>query len=233
VGLHRNLNAKPLLDDPLVLNRGELAFARRTQGFERFVSRDGARLMDGDRAFRFMGANMPGLVLPYDFTLRLPERMSLPTPWEQEDAFKTLSRMGMTVVRTWNLPMCGPGETPQPWHYVLAPGRFNEAAFKTIDHLLALANRHRVRVMLDLTAGSGDYLGGIGTYAAWRGKPRDAFWTDPQLREDYKATVRYVLTRVNTVTGVPYGEDRRFSPGSSATRCGNAQTNWLSEMAAT
>ncbi|HQL50361.1 MAG TPA: hypothetical protein PLR91_04120, partial [Kiritimatiellia bacterium] len=46
------------------------------QGFEHFVTRDGSRLMDGAREFRFMGANMPGLVVPYDFTLRLPERMT-------------------------------------------------------------------------------------------------------------------------------------------------------------
>ncbi|MDD2462078.1 MAG: DUF6364 family protein, partial [Kiritimatiellae bacterium] len=36
------------------------------QGFEYFVTRDGNRLMDGAREFRFMGANMPGLVVPYD-----------------------------------------------------------------------------------------------------------------------------------------------------------------------
>ncbi len=231
-GLHRNLNARQLLDDLRVLNRGELAFAERTQGFERFITRDGNRLLDGDQAFRFMGANMPGLVVPYDFTLRLPERMTLPSPWEIEDAMKTLSRMGMRVVRTWNLPMRGPSEEPQPWHYVLAPGQFNEAAFKTIDHTLALANKHGVRVLLCLSAGSGDYLGGIGTYAAHRGKQREDFWTDPQLREDYKTTVRYVLNRVNTVTGVPYKEDRAILAWQFGNEMHSAQTNWLSEMAA-
>ena len=231
-GLHRNLNARQLLEDPLVLNRGGLAFAGRTQGFERFVTRDGGRLMDGDRPFRFIGANMPGLVVPYDFTLRLPERMTLPTPWEIEDAMKTLARLGMRVVRTWNLPMRAPDEAPQPWHYVLAPGQFNEAAFRTIDHTLALANKHGVRVMLCLSAGSGDYLGGIGTYAAHRGRKREEFWTDPQLREDYKATVRYVLGRVNTVTGVPYREDKAILAWQFGNEMHSAQTNWLSEMAA-
>ncbi|HNX36549.1 MAG TPA: glycosyl hydrolase [Kiritimatiellia bacterium] len=231
-GLHRNLNACQLLDDPRVLNRGELAFASRTQGFERFITRDGNRLMDGGKDFRFMGANMPGLVVPYDFTLRLPERMTLPTAWEIEDAMKTLSRMGMRVVRTWNLPMRGPEEAPQPWHYVLAPGQFNEAAFRTIDQTLALANKHGVRVMLCLSAGSGDYLGGIGTYAAHRGKKREAFWTDPQLREDYKTTVRYVLGRVNTVTGVPYREDKAILAWQFGNEMHSAQTDWLSEMAA-
>jgi hypothetical protein len=231
-GLHRNLNAKALLNDPLVLNRGELAFAQRTQGFERFITRAGNKLMDGDSAFRFIGANMPGLVVPYDFTLRLPERMTLPTPWEIEDAMKTLSRLGMSVVRTWNLPMRGPDEEPQPWHYLLAPGQFNEAAFKTIDHTLALANRHGVRVMLCLSAEAGDYLGGIGTYAAHRGKKRGDFWTDAQLREDYKATVRYVLNRVNTVTGVPYKDDKAILAWQFGNEMYGAQTNWLSEMAA-
>jgi hypothetical protein len=231
-GLHRNLNAKALLDDPLVLNRGELPYAARTQGFARFITRKGNRLMDGDAEFRFMGANMPGLVVPYDFTLRLPERMGLPTPWEIEDAFKTLARMGMTVVRTWNLPMRGPEDAPQPWHYVLAPGVFNEQAFKTIDHTLALANKHGVRVMLCLSAEAGDYLGGIGTYASWRGRKRGDFWTDPQLREDYKATVRYVLNRVNTVTGVPYRDDKAILAWQFGNEMYGAQTNWLSEMAA-
>ncbi|MDX9868069.1 MAG: hypothetical protein RBT78_09110 [Kiritimatiellia bacterium] len=204
----------------------------RTRGFERFVTRDGNRLMDGDAVFRFLGANMPGLVVPYDFTLRLPERMTLPTPWEIEDAMKTLARMGMSVVRTWNLPMRGPDEAAQPYHYVLAPGVFNEAAFQTLDHTLALANRHGVRVMLCLTAQAGDYLGGIRTYAAHRGKPAARFWTDPQLREDYKATVRYVLNRVNTVTGVPYREDKAILAWQFGNEMYGAQPQWLSEMAA-
>lgn len=231
-GLHRNLNAKALLDDPLVANRADVAYAHRTQGFERFITRDGNRLMDGETEFRFMGANMPGLVVPYDFTLWLPERMGLPTPWEIEDAFKTLSRMGMTVVRTWNLPMREPGKEAQPWHYVLAPGVFNETAFRTIDHTLALANKHGVRVMLCLSAEAGDYLGGIGTYAAWRGRKRAEFYTDPQLREDYKATVRHVLNRVNTVTGVPYREDKAILAWQFGNEMHGAKPEWLTEMAA-
>ena len=66
---------------------------------------------------------MPGLVLPYDWTLYLPERLHLPTPWEQEDGFKTLDQMNGRVVRTWNLPMRGLKEEAKPWHYVLGPGK--------------------------------------------------------------------------------------------------------------
>ena len=201
-------------------------------GIDRFITRDGDRLMDGTNEFRFIGANMPGLVLPYDWTLYLPERMRLPTPWEQEDGLRTLDQMNLRVVRTWNLPMRGPKESVKPWHYLLGPGEFNEEAFRCADHLLALANRYNVRVILDLTAEAGDYLGGIGTYAAHRGKKRAEFYTDPQLKEDYRATVRYVLNRTNTVTGTRYRDDKAVLAWQFGNEMHSAPTAWLAEMAA-
>jgi len=124
--------------------------------FGNFITRQGDKLMDGEKEFRFIGANMPGLVLPYDFTLKLPERMRLPTPWEQEDGFKTLAQMGMGVVRLWNLPIRPFEKDPQKakevtWHYVQAPGVFNEESFVVMDRLLALANKYQVRVLIPLS----------------------------------------------------------------------------------
>jgi hypothetical protein len=204
--------------------------------FQHFTTRSGDKLMDGSQEFRFLGANMPGLVLPYDWTLYLPERLTLPTPWEQEDGLKTLDQMNLRVVRTWNLPIRDPKQQPadgrMTWHYVQGPGQFNAESFKVIDHLLALANRYGVRVMIDLTAESGDYLGGIGTYAAHRGKPRKAFWTDPQIKADYKATLRYVLSRTNTVTGVPYRDDKAILAWQFGNEMHSATPEWLAEMAA-
>jgi len=204
--------------------------------FEYFITRRGARLMEGDREFRFIGANMPGLILPYDYTLFLPERMRLPTPWEQEDAFKTLDQMNCRVVRLWNLPIRDPGDKARDggltWHYVQGPGKFNDESFKTVDRLLALANKYRVRVIFDFTAEHGDFLGGIGSYAAHRGKKREAFYTDLQLREDYKATVRYVLTRTNSITGAPYREDKAILAWQFGNEMSSAPDAWLTEMAA-
>jgi hypothetical protein len=188
--------------------------------------------MDGDREFRFIGANMPGLVLPYDFTLRIPERMGLPTAWEQEDAFKTLDQMNLRAVRLWNLPMRGPKEKAQPWHYILGPGEFSEEAFAALDRVMALANRYGVRVIVDFTAGYGDYLGGVGTYAEHRGKKRAEFFTDRQLKEDYKATVRHVIGRRNGVSGLPYREDKAVLAWQFGNEIQEAPEAWVSEMAA-
>lgn len=200
--------------------------------FEHFITRRDHSLFDGDRPFRFFGANMPGLVLPYDWTLFLPERMRLPTFWEQEDGLRTLDQMNLRVVRTWNLPIRRPDEPAQCWHYVLAPGEFNEEAFQATDRLLLLANRYAVRVVFDLTAEAGDYLGGIGTYAAHRGKRRTEFYTDPQIKDDYKATVRYVLGRMNRLTGVRYRDDKAILAWQFGNEMNGAPPDWLREMAA-
>lgn len=206
--------------------------APASSGFEHYITRQGIQLRDGDRPFRFIGANMPGLVLPYDYTLSLPERLRLPTAWEQEDGFRTLAQMGFGVVRTWNLPMRRPKEPAQPWHYVLGPGQFNEEAFRTIDQLFALANRHHVRVIFDFSAEYGSYLGGIATYAEHRGRKVPEFYTTPELKEDYRATLRHVLGRTNTITGVPYREEKAVLAWQFGNEMHGAPDAWLAEMAA-
>lgn len=199
--------------------------------FEHFITRDGDRLMQGAAEFRFGGVNMPGMTVPYDYTLRIPERLILPTAWEQEDGFKTLNQMGARVLRLWNLPMRGPKDEWMDWAYVQGPGKFNEEAFKTIDRLLALANRYGVRVIFPFTAEAGDYLGGIGTYADWRGKERQAFFTDPQLKADYQATIAYVINRRNTVTGQFYRDDKAILAWEFGNELRRAPLAWEAEMA--
>ena len=201
-------------------------------GFQNFITRDGDKLMDGAKQFRFVGANMPGMILPYDFTQRIPERMTLATPWEQEDAFRTCVQMNLRAVRWWNLPMRGPTEAPQPWHYVLEPGKFNEEAFKTIDSALVLANKYGVRVVFALSAEAGNYLGGVNTYAAWRKKTTKDFWTNPELKEDFKATLRYVVNRKNSLSGVPYKDEKAILCWEFGNELRSGPDAWQSEMAA-
>ena len=52
------------------------------------------------------------------------------------------------------------------------------------------------------------WWGGPREYEAFRGKPKGTFWTDEQLIADYKKTIEFVLNRTNTVTGVPYKQDK-------------------------
>ena len=201
-------------------------------GFQHFITRSGDKLMDGPNEFRFVGANMPGLILPYDYTQRLKDRMVLPTAWEQEDGFRTLAQMNLRVVRWWCLPMRTPKNPVQPYHYVLGLGEFNEEAFKTIDRALVLANKYGIRVDLSITADAGSYFGGIATYAAWRDKPAGAFWTDPQVKEDFKATLRYLVNRKNTISGVAYKDEKAILCWEFGNEMRTGPDAWQAEMAA-
>jgi hypothetical protein len=125
-----------------------------------------------------------------------------------------------------------PTETAQPWHYITGPGEFNEEAFRTLDRVFALANRYRVRVIVDFSAEYGSYLGGIATYAAHRGRKTTEFYTDPQLKADYQATVRYVLNRKNSITGVPYRNEKAVLAWQFGNEMVTAPDAWLREMGA-
>ncbi|MFA6562884.1 MAG: fibronectin type III domain-containing protein [Verrucomicrobiia bacterium] len=200
--------------------------------FQHFITRKGDKLMDGDKEFRFIGANMPGLLLPYDYTLFLKERMTLPTPWEQEDGVKTLAQMNLRVARTWCLAMRGPREQATPWHYILGPGQLNEEAFRALDHLLALGHRYGVRYILSISAAQDNFLGGFGTFAAHRGKKRQEFWTDPQLKQDFKDMVRLILERRNSITGGCYKDDKAVFAWQFGNEMEDAPEAWCAEMAA-
>jgi endo-1,4-beta-mannosidase len=57
----------------------------------------------------------------------------------------------------------------------LAPGEFDEEAFRTLDLVLAKANASGVRLIIPFVD-NWRWMGGISEYAAFRGKKREAFW---------------------------------------------------------
>ncbi|MFB3786714.1 MAG: hypothetical protein ACE15F_10120 [bacterium] len=178
------------------------------EGFERFITRDGGRLMDGGQEFRFISFNIPNLHYVEDdmeFERTMPYRM--PDDFEIDDALETIRQMGGRVARTYTLSVFKAGEPADTPKHVLGPGKFNEEAFVALDRVLASAHRHGIRLILPIV-NNFQWWGGAAEYAAFRGKAKNDFWTDPQLIEDYQKTVHFLLTRVNTVTGVSYREDK-------------------------
>ena len=176
--------------------------------FKNFATRDGARLMDGDKELRFISFNIPNLHYVEDdmqFERKNPFRM--PDEFEINDALETIKQMGGQVVRIYTLPVFQANESPDTPKYVLGPGKFNEDAFKTLDKVLELCNKHGIRIIIPFV-NNFQWWGGAMDYAAFRGKKKDDFWTDPQLIDDFKKTVEFVVNRKNTITGVPYKEDK-------------------------
>jgi len=191
-------------------------------GFERFVTRDGARLMVGDEPLRFASLNVPNLMMVEDDSWRLPD------PWEQRDALCAIAQLGGQVTRGYVVSV-GDSWSKTPRH-VTAPGVFSEPAFVAMDHMLDQASRNGVRVIVPLVD-QWSWWGGIAEYAAFRNKAADTFWTDPQLLADFLLTVDQVLGRTNTVNGRAYIDD----PTILAWETGNelsSPTAWTAAVAA-
>jgi hypothetical protein len=176
--------------------------------FRDFITRDGDKLMEGDRQFRFISMNIPNLhyvedYLPFSGT----NPWRLPDEFEIRDALTSISQMGGKVTRTYVISVRRQDDEPDIIRHVEGPGRFNEEAFRALDKVLQIANEVGVRVIIPFVD-NWKWWGGPAEYAAFRGKPGDAFWTDPELIEDIKSTIHFVINRQNTYTGIAYKDDK-------------------------
>ena len=199
-------------------------------GFKDFISGRGDQLYEGAQRFRFISFNIPNLLAVEDYmAFDSAEAWRLPDRFEVTDALTAVRQAGGTVVRTYVISVRRTNDAPNVPRHVLGPGKFNEEAFRAMDLVLQTAHRTGVRVILPLVD-NWKWWGGVEDYAAFRGKPREAFWTDPQLIEDFEATVRFVVNRRNTLTGVRYREDKALLGWEVGNEL-RAPAEWIRRMA--
>src|SRR6266550_3138859 len=149
-----------------------------------FLTRRGDKLFDGDREYRFISVNIPNLMViedAYEFTRPNPWRW--PNDYEIEDSLESVRRMGGQVVRTYVLSVHREGSDMGDCVHVRRPGEFNEEGFRALDKVIEVAGRKGIRVIIPFVD-QAKWWGGIGEYAAFHGKPADAFWSDPQIIGD-------------------------------------------------
>lgn len=196
-----------------------------------FITARGDQLFEGDKPFRFISWDIPNLQLIEDnlpFTnlnaWRLPDR------FEINDALATVRQMGGTVVRTYVISVQRTNDAPGVPRHVLGPGRFNEEAFRSLDRMIQSADENGIRLVIPLVD-NWIWQGGRAEYAGFRGKLKDDFWTDPQIIADFKETIRFVLLRTNTLSGLRYADD----PAILCWETGNelqSPPSWTREIAA-
>ncbi|MEI2725233.1 MAG: cellulase family glycosylhydrolase [Verrucomicrobiota bacterium] len=177
--------------------------------FHDFIRVQGDQLMAEGKPFRFLSWNIPNLHLVEDnipFADAHGTGWRLPDRFEITDALATVRQMGGQVVRTYVLSVSRTNDLPGVPRHVLGPGEFNEEAFCALDQVLQVANEQGVRLIIPFVC-NWHWWGGRLQYAGFRGQPKDAFWTDPQVIADFKQTLRFVLMRTNTLTGVRYADD--------------------------
>jgi len=198
----------------------------------RFVRARGDRLMDGENELRFVSFNIPNLAyIEDDHRFEQVNPFRVADEFEIRDALETIRQMGGRVTRMYVPSVRKAGDDTSVVRHVLAPGVFNEEAFRAYDRILQVANEKGVRVIIPLVD-NWWWWGGPAEYAAFRGKSKEEFWTDSLLIADFKKTVTYLITRVNTITGVAFRND----PAILGWETGNeldCPYSWTREIAAT
>ncbi len=196
-----------------------------------FVTIAGDRLFDGKEELRFISFTLPGLYYIEDnmpFSGENPWR--LPNDYEIVDVFKSIRQMGIRVARVYPLTVRQAGEGPDRPVHVTGPGQFDESALKIMDKVLFYANEMGVRLVIPFVD-SREINGSYHSYAAFRNKPADDFWTDPEIRNDFKATIKYIINRKNIYTGQYYRNDKAILAWETGNKL-PAPAQWTSDIAA-
>ena len=204
------------------------------QSVERFITRRGDRLFDGDREFRYVSVNMPDvlqIISNYAFDGdTAATRYRLPDEFEQRDAIRTVRQMGGRVLRTFVIT-CSATDNPMAMFNVAAnPVIPHEPALVVLDRLLQIGRAEGVRLLVPLIAYKSGVRGDPSTYGP-------DFWvvgSEANLR--FKNMLAQLLGRTNSLNGVRYCDD----PTIFAWQTGNelvigddpVRRRWLHDIAA-
>lgn len=141
-----------------------------------------------------------------------------------DSALKNAQKMGLTVMRQWGHLDMGSldGTVPhlkadgkkegvyfQYWDTSNNRPAYNDGpdGLQRLDYLLQQAQKYQLRLVLTLTNNWPDF-GGMDQYLLWYGlKKHHEFYTDPRVKQAYKDWATHLLSRVNSLTGVPYKDD--------------------------
>ncbi|KMT04224.1 hypothetical protein BVRB_8g185180 [Beta vulgaris subsp. vulgaris] len=116
--------------------------------------------------------------------------------------------MGLNVCRTWAF-----SDGPGPNSLQISPGLFNERVLKGLDYVIVEARKNGIRLILSLVNNLNAF-GGKAQYVKWAleaglnvSSSADSFFSDSTIKGYYKAYVKAIVTRKNSLTGVRYYEE--------------------------
>lgn len=178
-----------------------------------YVTREGTRLLIAGRPYRFAGSNMW-----YAAWLGAGDHARLT---KELDA---LAAMGVTNLRIAASAELSPLKNSARPTFRDQSRNYSEVLLKGLDRALAEMGRRGIRGVLYLT-NFWEWSGGMMTYHYWTNGGRyidmndpahpwpefpdmvSNFYSSPEAVAMYHDYVRAVVTRTNSITGVPYAED--------------------------
>ncbi|XP_062088231.1 mannan endo-1,4-beta-mannosidase 6-like [Humulus lupulus] len=150
------------------------------------------------------------------------------------------AQMGLTVCRTWAF---SDGDGPSALQ--TSPGVFKERVFRALDYVIVEARKNKIRLILSLVNNL-DAFGGKTQYVRWAEEAgvnvsltNDSFFSHPTVKDYYKAYIRAILTRKNSLSGVKYSEEPAIfawelinEPRCLSNSSAPVLQAWITEMAA-
>jgi mannan endo-1,4-beta-mannosidase len=162
-----------------------------------FVQRSGATLTLNGSLFRFGGTNSYPLMYAPHSTV--------------DQVLGAVAGSNLKVVRMWAFDdaITPAGTYFQYFNTSTNAPAYNDSAagFANVDYAVNKAGQLGIKLIIPFTNNWPDF-GGMDIYVDWlKGKYHDQFYTDPTVRQWYKAWISHVLNHVNTISGVAYKDD--------------------------
>ncbi|MFA7419667.1 MAG: hypothetical protein WCZ90_08265 [Melioribacteraceae bacterium] len=202
-----------------------------SSNFDNFVTRKADKVYDGEKEVRFLSFNIPNLHYNEDYLpFESVNPWRLPDEFEIRDALKAIKQIGGKVARIYVPSLRKNGEPKEFVRHIEAPGKFNEDAFLVLDKVMQVANEEGVRIIIPFVD-NWIWWGGPMDYAAFRGKDKSAFWSDPEIIADFKKTIDYMINRKNFYTGVQYKDDKALFCWETGNEL-EAPAEWTKHIAA-
>lgn len=170
------------------------------------IVRKGDQLYEGKKLFRFLGLAAPN-IQQNESQIRADRTNRFPDDYEIRDILDGIRRVGGRATRTFSLSVYSPDDKEMPV-YINGRRQYNETAFECLDRIIALGHEYDVRIIIPVIA-SQTFGGirGVDEFSAIAGKPKGAFWTDLEQKQDFMHLMDFILNRKNTVNGLLYKND--------------------------
>ena len=155
-----------------------------------FVTWNGSQFMLDGNKFVPVGMNC--------YWLGLMEGQVYPSQEQITEIFKGAKQCAFTVIRSHSLGVStGNNNSLRPYD-----NTFNEVAWKTIDWAYSEAKKYDIKLIIPLTDNYQYYHGGYFNFCQTRNVDYSTFYTDLNVRNDFKSYIYNYLNHTNQYTGV-------------------------------
>ena len=140
------------------------------------------------------------------YWLGYTEMYDYPTELQIDEIFDLAVLMKATVIRSHTLGFSsGSANSLRPFD-----NNLNSNAWGSIDYAFYKARETGIKLICPLTDAYAYYHGNYGDYSKTRGVSKDEFWTDQNVREDFKQYIYEWLTHVNRYTNEEIRESKEL-----------------------